>query len=71
MDKYELIQKNSIIYTEIEQLKVRIYGSHQLTEILKSCGFKVRAIRAFDGSAAPDKNDESVVFECRKSIKFS
>jgi len=64
--KYELIHNNSIIHTEIEELKVRIYDQHELTEILKSCGFKVRAIKAFDGSATPDENDESVVYECRK-----
>jgi ribosomal protein S18 acetylase RimI-like enzyme len=64
--KYELIHNNSIIHTEIEELKVRIYEQHELTEILKSCGFKVRAIKAFDGTATPDENDESVVYECRK-----
>lgn len=64
--KYELIHNNSIIHTEIEELKVRIYDQHELTEILKSCGFKVRAIKAFDGSATPDGNDESVVYESRK-----
>jgi hypothetical protein len=64
--KYELAHNNSIIHTEIEELKVRIYDPLELTEILKSCGFKVRVIKAFDGSAAPDENDEAVVYECRK-----
>lgn len=64
--KYELAHNNSIIHTEIEELKVRIYDPYELTEILKSCGFEVRAIKAFDSSAAPDENDESVVYECRK-----
>lgn len=64
--KYELVDNNNIIHAEIEEVKVRIYEQHELTEILKSCGFKVRAIKAFNGSAAPDKNDESVVYECRK-----
>lgn len=64
--KYELTHNNGIIHTEIEELKVRIYDQHELTEILKSCGFKVRAIKAFDGSVTPDENDESVVYECRK-----
>jgi hypothetical protein len=64
--KYELAYNNSVIHTEIEELKVRIYDSLELTEILKSCGFKVRAIKAFDNSAAPDENDEAVVYECRK-----
>ena len=64
--KYQLIHNNSVIHAEIEELKVRIYGSHELTEILKNCGFKVRAIKAFDSSATPDENDEAVVYECRK-----
>lgn len=64
--KYELAYNNSVIHTEIEELKVRIYDPLELTEILKSCGFKVRAIKAFDGSATPDENDEAVVYECRK-----
>ena len=64
--KYELAYNNSVIHTEIEELKVRIYDSHELTEILTSCGFKVRAIKAFDGSAAPDENDETIVYECKK-----
>lgn len=66
--KYELVHNHSIIHTEIEELKVRIYDPHELTEILKSCGFKdVRMIKAFDHKAVPDKNDESIVYECRKS----
>ena len=65
--KYELAHNNSIIHTEIEELKVRIYDPYELTEILKSCGFEVRAIKAFDSSAAPGENDEAVVYECRKS----
>ncbi len=64
--KYELIHNNSIIQTEIEELKVRIYEQHELTEILKNCGFKVRRIKAFDSLATPDENDESIVYECRK-----
>ena len=66
MGKYELIDSNSIIHTEIEELKVRIYDPLELTEILKSCGFKVRAIKAFEAKVSPDENDESVVYECRK-----
>jgi hypothetical protein len=64
--KYELIDNNSIIHTEIEELKVRIYDPLELTKILKSCGFKVRVIKAFEADAAPDENDESIIYECRK-----
>lgn len=64
--KYELVHNNSIIHTEIEELKVRIYEPYELTELLKNCGFKVRTIKAFAAEAAPDENDESIVYECRK-----
>jgi ribosomal protein S18 acetylase RimI-like enzyme len=64
--KYELVHNNDIIHTEIEELKVRIYEPHELIKFLKNYGFKVRAIKAFDSSAAPDENDEAVVYECRK-----
>jgi hypothetical protein len=30
------------------------------------CHSIVRAIKAFDGSAAPDENDEGVIYECRQ-----
>lgn len=64
--KYELVENNRIIHTEIEELKVRIYNQHELTEIVKRCGFKVRVIKAFEVGAIPDKNDESIIYECRK-----
>ena len=59
--KYERIHNNRIIHTEIEELRVKIDEQDQRMESLKSPGFKVRAINAFDGSATPDENDESVV----------
>ncbi len=65
--KYELADNNSILHTEIEEIKVRIYAPNELIEILKSCGFKhIRLIKAFDSDAMPDENDESIVYECRK-----
>ncbi len=65
--KYELINNNSIIHTEVEELRVRIYVKDELTEILKMCGFEnIRIIKAFDSAAIPSKNDESVVYECKK-----
>ncbi len=66
ISKYELTHNNSIIHTEIEELKVRIYEPHELTEIIKSCGFKVRTIKAFEAETSPDKDDEAIVYECRK-----
>lgn len=65
--KYELTDNNSIIHTEIEELKVKIYSPEELTKILKTCGFKdIRMMKAFNREAFPDENDESIVYECKK-----
>lgn len=65
--KYELIEAGSIIHTEIEELKVRIYEQDQLLAILKAAGFNdVRRIKAFDPKKQPNEQDESIVYECRK-----
>ncbi len=65
--KYELIQDKSIIHTETETLKVMIYDPNELLEILKDAGFEnIRAIKAFDNTAPPGIDDESIIYECRK-----
>lgn len=65
--KYELAEKNSIIHTEIEELKVRIHDLNELEIMLKECGFKsVRKIKAFDRNTVPDEHDEAIVYECKK-----
>lgn len=65
--KYELVHRDKIIHTEIEELKVRIYEREELRDILASCGFKnIRMIKAFDNTASPDNKDETIVYECRK-----
>ena len=65
--KYELADNNSIIHTEIEELKVRIHKPDELDKMLKDCGFKhVRKVKAFDRNALPDEDDEVVVYECKK-----
>ena len=65
--KYELVEKNQVIHTEIEELKVKIYEPDPLMEMLKSAGFKrIRTLKAFDQSSGPANQDESIVYECRK-----
>ncbi len=65
--KYELIEEGSIIHTEIEELKVRIYEQAELLAILKAAGFNdVRPIKAFDSKKQPNEQDESIVYECKK-----
>lgn len=65
--KYELMNVDKIIYTEIEELKVKIYEQDQLMGMLKSAGFKhIRTLKAFDQSLPPANQDESIVYECIK-----
>lgn len=65
--KYELMVAGKIIHTEIEELRVKIYEQDQLMKMLKAAGFKnIRTLKAFDQSSGPAKQDESIVYECRK-----
>lgn len=66
--KYELIEGNRIIQTEVEIYKIRIYQEPGfLMDLLKEVGFsEVRLVKAFDREISPDKSDESIVLECRK-----
>lgn len=66
--RYELVDANKIIHTEIEELRVRLYDDPAfLLEMLKEVGFKdVRAVKAFDRAQSPHPGDEAVVYECQK-----
>jgi hypothetical protein len=65
--KYELLEAGNIIHAEIEELRVKIYQQDRLLEMLKAAGFKhIRTIKAFDQYSGPAKQDESIVYECRK-----
>ncbi|HAU0495606.1 TPA: GNAT family N-acetyltransferase [Legionella pneumophila] len=66
--KYELIDNNRVIKTEVEEYKIRIYQDLSfLLNLLTEAGFSdVRIVKAFDRLASPDETDESIVFECRK-----
>ena len=65
--KYELIDHNKIINTEIEELKVRLYESSELITLLEQAGFKeIYTKKAFDRAKAPDPDDEVIVYECKK-----
>lgn len=68
ISKYELVDNNRVIQTEVEEYKIRIYKDpFVLLNILTEIGFsEVRTIKAFDRLASPDETDESIVFECRK-----
>ncbi|CZL29067.1 Uncharacterised protein [Legionella pneumophila] len=66
--KYELVDNNRVVQTEVEEYKIRIYqDSSFLLNLLTEVGFSdVRLVKAFDRQASPDETDESIVFECRK-----
>ena len=52
--KYELIDKNKVIQTEIEEYKIKIYELRSLLVLLKSMGFRdVKILKAFDRSNGP------------------
>ena len=69
VSKYELIQANAIVGTEVEELRVRLYDDpSSLAGLLEDVGFRdVRTMTAFDRSRAPSPGDDAVVFECRKT----
>jgi hypothetical protein len=65
--KYELIDKNKVIQSEIEEYKIKIYELGSLLELLKSIGFRdVKILKAFDLVNSIADSDESIVYECRK-----
>lgn len=66
--KYELVDNNRVIQTEVEEYKIRIYQDTSfLFNLLTEIGFsEVRMVKAFDRLALPEETDESIVFECRK-----
>ncbi len=68
LGKYELIDNNRVIQTEVEEYKIRIYENPAfLLNLLAEVGFSdVRLVKAFDRQASPEETDESIVFECRK-----
>lgn len=67
ISRYELVEGNQIIQTEIEDFKVRLHDTNTLLNMLNEVGFKnIRMIHPFDVSVQSNEHDEVVVFECRK-----
>lgn len=65
--KYELVDNNNIIRTEIEEYKIRLYDPKFISDMLHEIGFKnIRMVKAFDSLSTAALNDEVIVFECRK-----
>jgi SAM-dependent methyltransferase len=65
--RYDLIQNNHIVKTEIEQLRLRLYDKETMIALLKEVGFKhIRPIKPYDQNAALSANDATIIFECIK-----
>lgn len=65
--RYELIDGNKVIKTEIEHFKVRFYEPNHLVGMLKKAGFKeIKTHKAFERMTPPDETDDVIVYECRK-----
>jgi len=65
--RYELVDGNDIVKTEIEHFKVRLYEPDGLLKMLQEAGFQeIKTHKAFQRNQSPDENDEVIVFECRK-----
>lgn len=65
--KYELVDDNQIVKTEIEDFKVRLYEPNDLIQMLKEIGFQtIRMIKAFDKTKPPNAEDVEIIYECRK-----
>lgn len=71
LGRYELIEHSTIIQTEIETLKIRLYQPDELIALLAEAGFQdIRVMKAFDRDAAPNLQDEVIVYECRKKKRI-
>lgn len=65
--RYELVSANTIVKTEIENIKVRLYEPENLKKLLSEIGFqKIEIIKAFDRNIKPSTDDEVIVYECGK-----
>jgi SAM-dependent methyltransferase len=65
--RYELIEKTSIIKTEIEYFQIKLYEPMEMDSLLQSVGFKhIKQRKAYDFNAEPSARDHTIVYECVK-----
>jgi len=65
--KYELVEDNQVVQTEIEKYTLRLYTQEDIKQLLQSAGFyHIKFLKAFDHNRAPGFQDETFVCECRK-----
>lgn len=65
--KYELIDNDKVVKTEIEEHKVKVYEPHSLLTLLKNIGFRdVTVLKAYERDSRVCHSDMRVVYECYK-----
>ncbi len=65
--RYDLVENEQILCSEVEDFKVRLYDHDQILQMIQRAGFThIRQCKAFDRHTAPDLNADVVVYECRK-----
>ena len=65
--KYELIENNQLVKTEVEDFKVKMYDKVNLLTMLKEIGFsEIKVHKTFEVGKEPGDNDEEIIYECRK-----
>ena len=64
--RYELIEDNRIMQTEIEEYKIKLYDdTSALDKLLSDIGFvSIRMVKAFDSTKLPNKDDPIKIYEC-------
>jgi SAM-dependent methyltransferase len=68
LQRYELIDGNAVIQSEIEDFKLRLFQHEELDNWLEDAGFKDKDITHFKayGLGQPGDQDEVVIYECIK-----
>jgi len=68
--RYDLIEENKIIKTDIEFFKIKFYQLREIENMLSNVGFSnIKILKAFEHTASPDAQDTTVIFECEKAVK--
>ena len=65
--RYELIENNQIVKTEVETYELQFYEADEMESLLTEAGFSnIRIIKAFEHGKTPDSSDDVIVYECSK-----
>ena len=67
--RYELIENNQIVKTEVEIYELQFYDVDEMESLLTEAGFSnIRIIQAFEHGKTLDGSDGEIVYECSKLI---